>query len=138
MKKVISLFLVLIAILSLCSCGGEGKATVINHGKTFTLSYKELKAENEENHQRFYESYNNASISFVGSVKSIDSSPSWNKYTINFKEGWKLELDDSKRYVDLGSLREGIKLKVDSRITVDDFLSTWIIKSNSTVVKIVG
>jgi len=113
MKKLLSLIMVLMMILSLAACGGASSeasnapeveaeteviipATIIdNEGNEVQMTADELRAVEEENAAKFKQLYKNAEITITGTVESVDAyqmkfgSNNKNVYYVNLEEGWR-------------------------------------------------
>ena len=128
MKKILSLIIALVLCMSLCACGSnqeeaeETKATIVDdNGNTYSLSSSELKEIENSNEAQFDSIYCGADISFVGTVKKVEtyfrrSGSSTVFDSISFEEGWKVYLlhDYNKDFI--VNLSVGDKVKVESQI----------------------
>jgi len=120
MKKVISLILVLIMILSLSACGGTSSgATIIdNEGNTIQMTADELMEANG-NEVYFDKMYAGAEIVVEGTVEKVDFGFYSNGSPILFdrvelEEGWEVYLPHDA--YDLAELAVGTKVRIASNV----------------------
>lgn len=127
MKKVVSMFLVLLLSLNLCACGFTSTdptpATIKDlSGNTVQLTKKELVSIYKENAAKFRNSYSGAEITGVATVSKVKESYEnfWGSlalvYTISTEEGWVLELLASK-HEEVINLSKGDKIQFNSKIS---------------------
>lgn len=128
MKKLIALLMVVILGVSLCACGDntknteELKASIIdNDGNACSLTSDELKEIEDTNEAQFDSIYCGADISFVGTVKKVEtyfrrSGSSTVFDSISFEEGWKVYLLHDYNEDFIVNLSVGDKVKVESQI----------------------
>ena len=121
MKKIFVLFLVIVIVFIFSGCGNADPATItLEDGSTEELTCEELENIYDTNQAKF-EKYKGAPITFVGTVKSVDtyfrqSGSSIILDSIEFEEGWTVYLAYGSYNSILEKLDEGTKVKVKSNI----------------------
>lgn len=122
MKKIMSFLFIVVFCLSLCACGGESaSATVTDYdGNTVQMSAKNLASVYKENGAKF-KKYVGNDISFVGTVKSVESASRRNgdNFTTNvivFQEGWRVIIMEGDYNGLAFELSKGDKVSVSSQI----------------------
>lgn len=123
-KKFLAITMVLALCLSLCACGGSSdtKATIIdNEGNTVQMTAKELIALDDENSAKFDNLYQNAEITLVGTVESVDSgfrengvSFLWDRITL--EGGWQIQMYHGSHDEVLLELSAGDTVEITSKI----------------------
>ena len=130
------LIAILILMLRLVACGAGKPATVtLNDGTTEKVTAQELINVHDENEEKFDEKYDEADITFEGTIESIETGD-WGTILIHFKEGWKLQIEgtiDNQKFA--AGLEEGDKLRVTSQIRDCDWYEVRIGISDVTEMK---
>ena len=129
MKKAISILLALVIVLSLCACSVASNspatispATIVdNDGNTVSMTAKELCDIYSENKAKFDKYYYGATISFTGTVESVQTNlrkngSSTTVDSIKFQEGWEVHLLHAWNDDILVELSKGTVVKVSSKI----------------------
>lgn len=126
MKKLLVLLMVALLSLSLFACGESAeqvcKATVTDKdGNVVELSAQEIMNIESENEAKFDSLYKGADITFIGTVRSIETDfyyngSSYPTDSIEFEEGFKVFLYGGYEEDLLKTLSVGDKLKVSSQI----------------------
>ena len=143
MKKIITLLLTFIMCISLCACNTNTASTastastaaakiVDNKGNVVEKTSKQLRQVYEDNNAQFDKYYQNANISFTGTISKIDSNFKENGSptaydAITFEEGWRVYIKHEINQVyafagvndgvyDFAELKIGDKLNVDATI----------------------
>lgn len=119
MKKQVAVISILfLLLLSLCSCGSEGKATIqTKDGITENVSIANLKELLSGNRSKFEKLYGHAKITFIGTIESVFIDP-YSSYSegfdyITFKNGLTVFLLHDFDYgVDLEMLSPGARLRI--------------------------
>lgn len=124
MKKLLSILFVVIFCLSLCACGNSANSTpadiVNDDGNIVQMSVNDLIDIYNENEAKF-KSYKGNDISFVGTVKKVESDfrrtgDSFSTDTIIFEEGWEVIILVGDYNGLASKLSAGDKVSVSSQI----------------------
>lgn len=126
MKKVVSMILTLVMVLSLCACGGGSTpatpATIVdNEGNTVEMTPEELIAIDNENGAKFDKYYEKAEITLTGTVKEITANVLVQSVgalydIIELEEGWEVWVIHGSHDDVIVELSAGDTLEVSSQV----------------------